>query len=124
MNMMIPELRYGQTPIYRLNADGSVDSFVCSGYAEHEVYDSENKEYRVVSYLYGRNEKCRSACFTVNPLGENHLTSLVGKNVFFSMEEIEAEIERRKREKENEKNAHFAEINKMFGKQTRRRSVK
>lgn len=121
---MIPKLQYGKTPIYRLNTDGTVDSFVCSGYAEHEVYDSAEKEYRIVSYIYGRNEKCRSACFTVNPLGENHFTSLVGKNVFFSMEEIETEIERRKSEKANAKAAHYAEMNKKFGTPKRRRIAK
>ena len=115
------DIRYGITPIYKIKNNGDIEHYVVSGYAEHEVWVSEEESYRIVEYIYGRNERCSSCCFTMNPVGENHCTCLIGKNAFFSMEELQKELERRKQEKENLKQANIAEINRQFGKPKRKR---
>lgn len=111
--MKVPKLQYGKTQIYRLQDDGTVEEFVCSGYAEMEQWDIKEECYKVVAYVYGRNDRVSRACFALNKLGENRFTALVGKNVFFGLEDVQAELVRREEEKANLKKAHVAEINAL-----------
>lgn len=117
------DIRYGITPIYKIKNNGDIEHYVVSGYAEHEVWVSEEESYRIVEYIYGRNERCSSCCFTMNPVGENHCTCLIGKNAFFSMEELQKELERRKQEKENLKQANIAEINRICRPKRKRKKL-
>lgn len=120
-NMNKDNIKYGITPIYRICSNGDIEQFVVSGYAEKEEWVSEEGCYRIVEYVYGRNDRCSSACFTMNPIGKNHFCSLIGENAFFSMEELQDELKRREQEKVNLKQAHIAEINSIYSKPKRRK---
>lgn len=45
------EITYGQTPIFRLYDDGSVEEFVCTGYAEMEIWDITENCYKIGVFI-------------------------------------------------------------------------
>ena len=108
------DLVYGKTPIFRLYEDGAVEEYVCTGYTECETWDVTNRCYVITSFVHGRNERCSNAVFTFKAISEGYFTPLIGKDAFFSREELEAEVLRRKTEAANVKKAERAEINRFL----------
>ena len=114
------EIIYGKTPIFRLYDDGSVEEFVCTGYAEKELWDITEKCYKIGVFVYARNARISSACYAMNSIAKNTFTPLVGESVFFSMEDLNAELALRQEEARNIQRAHAEEIH-QFVKGNRRR---
>lgn len=116
------EITYGQTPIFRLYDDGSVEEFVCTGYAEMEIWDITENCYKIGVFIYARNDRVSSACYAMNAIAKNSFTPLVGESVFFSVEDLNAELAKRQAEADNLQRAKSEEIHQFIkGKRRRKR---